>query len=211
MRLSSDDLPMFFGDGHGQLAERLRAVVPDIEAIEAPGTGADEAMRDRSAAAALARTGLFELVVPRAGEQGHRIDTRSVCLAREMLGYISPRADSILAVQGLGTHALGLAGSADQRAQLPAFAAGRRVAAFALTEPEAGSDVAAIATRATQTATDQIFIVAFSGSISEIAATTRPAMIDEPIQPYHHIGGPSVSLPATRPGWISPKSPTDGK
>src|SRR5262245_53950366 len=151
MRLSSDDLPMFFTDAHAQLAERLRAAVPEIEAIEAPGTGADEAMRDRSASAALARTGLFELVVPRAGQHGHRIDTRAVCLAREMLGYISPRADSILAVQGLGTHALGLAGSPEQRAQLATFASGRQVAAFALTEPEAGSDVAAIATRATPT------------------------------------------------------------
>jgi acyl-CoA dehydrogenase len=77
------------------------------------------------------------------------IDTRSLCLAREMLGYVSPRADSILAVQGLGTHALGAAGTPAQRAELPAFARGERIAAFALTEPEAGSDVAAIATRAT--------------------------------------------------------------
>jgi acyl-CoA dehydrogenase len=147
MRLSSDDLPMFFGDEHTPLAERLRAVAPVIAAVEAPGAYGDEAARDRAAAAALAETGLFALVVP--GADGGRIATRSVCLAREMLGYVSPRADSILAVQGLGTHALGLAGSADQRAQLPRFAHGAGIAAFALTEPEAGSDVAAIATRAT--------------------------------------------------------------
>jgi acyl-CoA dehydrogenase len=54
-------------------------------------------------------------------------------------------------VQGLGTHAIGLAGSPAQRAELPGFARGDRIAAFALTEPEAGSDVAAIATSATPT------------------------------------------------------------
>ncbi|HET7501733.1 MAG TPA: acyl-CoA dehydrogenase family protein [Kofleriaceae bacterium] len=164
MLLSSDDLPMFFSEEHARLAERLRAAMPAIAAVERPGAFADEAARDRAAAAALAETGLFELVVPRgrgggaeraasAGEGGREsppsIDTRALCLAREMLGYVSPRADSILAVQGLGTHALGLAGSGEQRAQLAAFARGERIAAFALTEPEAGSDVAAIATRAT--------------------------------------------------------------
>jgi acyl-CoA dehydrogenase len=68
-----------------------------------------------------------------------------------MLGYVSPRADSIFVCQGLGTYAIGVAGSAEQRAELPGFARGGRIAAFALTEPEAGSDVAAIATRATET------------------------------------------------------------
>jgi acyl-CoA dehydrogenase len=164
MRLSSDDLPMFFGDEHARLADRLRAAAPAIAAVEQPGAHADEHERDRGAAAALARAGLFELVVPRAADEpedsgepgdrpshrpGQRIDTRALCLAREMLGYVSARADSILAVQGLGTHAIGLAGSPAQRAQLAAFARGAQIAAFALTEPEAGSDVAAIATRAT--------------------------------------------------------------
>lgn len=150
MRLSSDDLPMFFSDAHVQLAERLRAQAPAIEAVEAGDDHgpAAEAGRDRAAGAALGAAGLFELVVPR----GEPFSVRSVCLAREMLGYVSPRADSILAVQGLGTHAIGLAGSPDQRGQLPAFARGGSIAAFALTEPEAGSDVAAIATRARPTA-----------------------------------------------------------
>jgi acyl-CoA dehydrogenase len=149
VRLSSDDLPMFFTEGHRELAERLRGAVHTIGAIEEPGAHAGEPERDRRAAAMLAETGLFELVVPRAADPAHRIDLRGVCLAREMLGYVSPRADSILAVQGLGTHALGLAGSPDQRAQLQGFSHGAGIAAFALTEPEAGSDVAAIATRAT--------------------------------------------------------------
>jgi acyl-CoA dehydrogenase len=69
-----------------------------------------------------------------------------------MLGYVSPRADSIFAVQGLGTHSIYLAGTEEQRSHLKAFARGAAIAAFALTEPGAGSDVAAIKTRAAATA-----------------------------------------------------------
>ena len=143
MKLSSDDLPMFFDGSHRALAERLRAAAPALAAVESDAA-ADEAARDRAAASALGSAGLFELCVSE-----RAIESRSLCLAREMLGYVSPRADSIFAVQGLGTHPIALAGSAEQRAQLAEFALGRRIAAFALTEPDAGSDVAAIATRAT--------------------------------------------------------------
>jgi len=147
MKLSVDDLPMFFAEAHAALGTKLVAAAAEFRALEEPGAHPDEASRDRAAAAALASTGLFELVVP-AG----KIDTRALCLAREMLGYVSARADSIFAVQGLGTHSIVLAGSDTQRAMLPAFARGVGIAAFALTEPEAGSDVAAIKTRATSTA-----------------------------------------------------------
>jgi len=138
--LSSDDLPMFFAPEHAVVAELLRAAAPALAACE---TG-PEAGRDRAAVDALARGGLFAIVAPADG----RVDARSLCLARELCGYLSPRADSILAVQGLGTHPIVLAGDAAQRAEIPRFAAGDRVAAFALTEPGAGSDVAAIATTA---------------------------------------------------------------
>ncbi len=147
MRLSSDDLPMFFEPRHAELAERLRAAAPALAAVEGAGAHADEPARDRAAVGALAEAGLFELVVPGAGGA---VDSRALCLAREMLGYVSARADSILACQGLGTHPITLAGSPVQRAHLSAFGRGAAVAAFALTEPEAGSDVAAIATRAAQ-------------------------------------------------------------
>src|SRR3954469_1305360 len=140
MQLSSDDLPMFFTEAHVQLSERLRAAAPAFAELERPGAHADDAARDQAAVAALAEAGLFELVVPRAGE-GAIIDLRAVCLAREMLGYVSPRADSILVCQGLGTHAIAAAGSPELRAELAGFARGERIAAFAMTEPEAGSDV----------------------------------------------------------------------
>ncbi|HWU88122.1 MAG TPA: acyl-CoA dehydrogenase family protein [Kofleriaceae bacterium] len=153
---------MFFTEPHLALAERLVAVARTFESIEA---APDEASRDSAAVHALAQGGLFELVVPlgstrpgagnvdiESSATGVRLafglDTRALCLAREMLGYVSPRADSIFAVQGLGTHPIALAGSEEQRAGLRAFARGAGIAAFALTEPEAGSDVAAISTRA---------------------------------------------------------------
>ncbi|HSK00947.1 MAG TPA: acyl-CoA dehydrogenase [Kofleriaceae bacterium] len=162
MRLSTHDLPMFFTDAHGALAERLAAAAPAIAAAE---DGPDEAARDRAAAQALAAAGLFELVVPHGAmrpgapstdvessasdvRSDLRVDTRALCLAREMLGYTSARADSIFAVQGLGTHSIVLAGSDEQRAGLRAFARGAGIAAFAITEPDAGSDISAIRTRA---------------------------------------------------------------
>lgn len=178
MRLSCDDLPMFFAESHKALASRLRAAAGLIEAVEQPGRHVTETERDRSAAAALAETGLFELVVPTGA-----LDTRGLCLAREMLGYVSPRADSIFAVQGLGTHAIVLAGGPDQRSQLAAFARGASIAAFALTEPDAGSDVAAIATRATPTADgyqldgDKLFISNLGiADHATVIATTDPSL-----------------------------------
>src|SRR5690606_5333001 len=57
-----------------------------------------------------------------------------------------PLADAIFAVQGLGSFPIALAGTAEQRALLPAFRRGERIGAFALTEPGAGSDVASMAT-----------------------------------------------------------------
>ncbi len=71
-----------------------------------------------------------------------RVDVRSLCVAREIIAYASPLADSIFAVQGLGSHPIVLTPSFHARAEiLRGVVAGTRVCAFALTEPEAGSDV----------------------------------------------------------------------
>lgn len=78
-----------------------------------------------------------------------RIDTRSLCVARETLAWHSGLADFAFAMQGLGSGSITLAGTeAQQRRYLPDVVAGRKLAAFALSEPDAGSDVAAIATTA---------------------------------------------------------------
>ena len=73
------------------------------------------------------------------------IDTRMLCLARETLARHAGLADFAFAMQGLGSGAISLAGTAQQRAQwLPRVARGDAIAAFALSEPDAGSDVAAL-------------------------------------------------------------------
>ncbi len=73
------------------------------------------------------------------------IDTRSICLIRETLARHSGLADFAFAMQGLGSGAITLYGTEEQkRAYLPRVAAGTAIAAFALSEPDAGSDVAAL-------------------------------------------------------------------
>jgi alkylation response protein AidB-like acyl-CoA dehydrogenase len=79
------------------------------------------------------------------GGAGETIDTRTICLARETLARHSGLADFAFAMQGLGSGAISLAGTAAQKARwLPKVASGDALAAFALSEPEAGSDVAAM-------------------------------------------------------------------
>ncbi|TNC77649.1 acyl-CoA dehydrogenase [Janthinobacterium lividum] len=75
-----------------------------------------------------------------------KIDTRAICLIRETLARHDGLADFAFAMQGLGSGAIGLFGSLDNKARyLPDVASGKRIAAFALSEPQAGSDVAAMA------------------------------------------------------------------
>jgi acyl-CoA dehydrogenase len=79
------------------------------------------------------------------------IDTRSLCVARETLAWHSGLADFAFAMQGLGSGSISLAGTeAQQRRYLPDVVAGRKLAAFALSEPDAGSDVAALSATATR-------------------------------------------------------------
>jgi acyl-CoA dehydrogenase len=79
------------------------------------------------------------------------LDVRTLCLIRETLARHDGLADFAFAMQGLGTGAISLFGTPGQQARwLPETRAGRALAAFALTEPQSGSDVAATATSATR-------------------------------------------------------------
>ena len=79
------------------------------------------------------------------GAVADQIDTRRLCLLRETLAYHNGLSDFAFAMQGLGSGAISLHGTPEQRAHyLPAVIQGQALAAFALSEPDAGSDVAAM-------------------------------------------------------------------
>ena len=81
-----------------------------------------------------------------------KLDSRALVILRETLAFYSPLADFAFAMQGLGSGAITLAGTpAQQKAYLPHVARGKKIAAFALSEANAGSDVGAMTTSAVQT------------------------------------------------------------
>jgi acyl-CoA dehydrogenase len=136
----------FFEERHRRLKQRLEAWV----AAELGGAeGESESDLDahcRHLVTRLGAGGLLELCVPAShGGLNATLDVRSLCLARETLAYRSGLADFAFAMQGLGSASISLFGSHALKARyLPPVAAGRRIAAFALSEPEGGSDVAGL-------------------------------------------------------------------
>jgi acyl-CoA dehydrogenase len=144
MRPTAIDTP-FFDDEHRALATSLDAFASHA----APGgQGVDDACRRW--VRALGDAGFLRHCVPAAyGGAAAHVASRSLCIAREVLAYHDGLADFAFAMQGLGTGAITLAGSEAQRERwLPAVARGEAIAAFALSEPGAGSDAAALATTA---------------------------------------------------------------
>ncbi|MFE9581293.1 acyl-CoA dehydrogenase family protein [Nocardia sp. NPDC006044] len=135
----------FFEDEHRKLATALHdwaAAQPNS------GTGTDIDTRCRGLVRALGDAGWLRHTVagPEFGGNRDRIDTRAVCLAREILAERDALADFAFAMQGLGSGAISLAGTeAQKRRYLPRVAAGTAIAAFALSETGAGSDAAALA------------------------------------------------------------------
>ena len=130
----------FFESRHRDFAASLDAFAADLG--DAHGHDVDETCR--SLVRRLGAAGLLEASV--AGDRGDaEIDSRLVCLARETLAWHSGLADFAFAMQGLGTGAVAIAGSAELRTQvLPKVRRGEWIAAFALSEKDAGSDVAAM-------------------------------------------------------------------
>jgi acyl-CoA dehydrogenase len=127
---------------------RHRAWAAEVEAWAAAHAArlSDEHDADgstRRLARAMGDAGLLRVPCPEDG----RLDVRSLCLARDILARHAGLADFAFAMQGLGTGPVTLFGTQAQRDRvLPGARAGTALAAFALSEPEAGSDVAALTT-----------------------------------------------------------------
>ncbi|WP_342238082.1 acyl-CoA dehydrogenase family protein [Inquilinus sp. OTU3971] len=114
----------------------------------------------RRLVAALGRAGWLRHAVPAShGGASDRLDVRSLCLIREILARHDGLADFAFAMQGLGTGPVTLFGSDALKDRiLPPVRDGRAIAAFALSEPEAGSDVAATGTTAVPDGPDAVRI-----------------------------------------------------
>ncbi|MGJ4943973.1 acyl-CoA dehydrogenase family protein [Bradyrhizobium sp. HKCCYLS1011] len=106
---------------------------------------------------AMGEAGLLSCAVAAPDGDATTIDSRSICLSRESLAYADGLADFAFAMQGLGSGAIALGGSAELRkAVLPKVRAGEWLAAFALSEKEAGSDVAAMSCTARADGNDYV-------------------------------------------------------
>lgn len=134
----------FLAPQHAALAERALAF--GAESIASRPEPADDAAARIEARALLGLLGAGGWLQP-----VFDLDLRGCCLMRETLAAAAPLADAVFALQGLGTMPILLNGSPAQRKRwLGPIAAGKVMTAFAMTEPEAGSDVASISTTARQ-------------------------------------------------------------
>jgi acyl-CoA dehydrogenase len=148
----------FFEERHRAHAAAVeawsRALLPTLPHEIITHQGLDQACRAR--VAALGQAGFLRTCVPAAyGGQYATLDVRSLCLTREILAWHDGLADFAFAMQGLGTGSISLFGSeALKQRYLPDVAAGKTIAAFALSEKDAGSDVAAMRTTASAEGAD---------------------------------------------------------
>jgi len=143
--ISYRDWP-FLDDAHRDYARRLEDWAAEHVGMGVhPHTDVDGECR--ALVRSLGEGGWLDAAVPEGGEAA--LDVRTLCLTREILARYSGLADFAFAMQGLGTGSITLFGAPALRARiLPQVRNGARIAAFALSEPDAGSDVAAMTTSA---------------------------------------------------------------
>ena len=140
---------VYFDPDHLLLQQRARAWAEENFPRDC-GEDADVEKAAQRIVAELGRAGWLAYLAPkRFGGFRDKIQARDVCLLREELAYASALADAMLGVQALGIYPIAIAGTEEQKLRyLPAMAGGEAIAAFALTEPEAGSDIASVRTQA---------------------------------------------------------------
>lgn len=144
------DLAVIGGDldALATLEKRLDGFTAEFEAD--PVDESDEAAATQEYVRRLAAADLLSLVIPAAhgGAYEEPLST-PICIARQWLSRCSGALDTAFAMQGLGSYPVTLAGNPELQAELlPAVARGEKICAFALTEPEAGSDVSGMQTTA---------------------------------------------------------------
>ena len=146
--LSHFDWP-FFDESHRRFAMDL-ALWADRE-VDSHIDRTDIDRTCRTLVRALGDAGWLKAVVPAAhGGLSQQLEVRTLCTAREILAWSDSLADFAFAMQGLGSGSISLFGTDQLKAKyLPPVRDGRHIAAFALSEPEAGSDVGALSTTAT--------------------------------------------------------------
>jgi acyl-CoA dehydrogenase len=139
----------FFGEAQRQFAATLAHWAKKEVAAQIDHSDIDKSCR--KLVRKLGDAGWLKAVVPAAyGGLSEKLDVRTLCLAREILAWNDSLADFAFAMQGLGTGSISLFGTDELKAKyLPPVRDGRHIAAFALSEPAAGSDVSALATTAT--------------------------------------------------------------
>lgn len=136
----------FLDDSHRQLAHELETWAAQNISHPQP-THADE--QCKTLVQQLGQAGWLQYAVANPALPAS-IDTRAICIIREILARHNGLADFAFAMQGLGSGAISLQGSPEQKEKyLGKVAKGQAIAAFALSEPDAGSDVAAMACTAT--------------------------------------------------------------
>lgn len=177
--------------------------LPRRRALEQAALSLPEGIHDpHEALARVAAAGLLRECVPAAyGGAEEQVQLRALCAVRAALAYRDPLYDLMFALQGLGSYPVTLAGSAAQReALLPAIVRGEAIGAFALTEPEAGSDVSAIRTMARRTG-DGYVLDGEKTFISNAGVATSYLLFartgDHPRR-----GLSAFLLPATAPGLV---------
>jgi acyl-CoA dehydrogenase len=143
----------FFDPRHRELADNLEHWCKD-NCVDRYADDLDS--ESRTLVRELGAAGFLKLCVARGDA---RPDVRSLAIAREMLAYHSALADFAFAMQGLGSGAISLFGTVEQKRRwLPKVAAGEAIAAFAMTEPECGSDAANIQTSAMRDGNEWVIV-----------------------------------------------------
>jgi acyl-CoA dehydrogenase len=142
----------FFEARHRELADKLRTWC--AESLR--GHGSDLDSECRRLVAELGRAGFLKLAV---ADGNRRPDVRSLAMARETLSYHDALGDFAFAMQGLGSGAISLFGTVEQKREwLPRVASGEAIAAFAMTEPDCGSDAANMSTSAMRDGNEWVLV-----------------------------------------------------